>query len=56
MIIVGADRTSALDGTALGHTADRVSRYAHCPVLLVRETETNLPSAKRTFTSRPRAG
>ena len=36
MIVLGLDDYSPLGGVALGHTADRVSRYARCPVLLVR--------------------
>ena len=38
MIVLGVDGSLPLGGVALGHTADRVSRYASCPVLLVRQT------------------
>jgi nucleotide-binding universal stress UspA family protein len=39
LIVIGVESSSSLGRVALGHTADRVSRYAHCPVLLVRESE-----------------
>lgn len=47
MIVLGVDKSSPLGGVALGHTADRVSRYATCPVLLVREAEVRLPASSR---------
>lgn len=37
MIVLAVDGSDSLGGIALGHTVDRVSRYAPCPVLLVRE-------------------
>lgn len=42
MIVLGVDGSFPLGGVALGHTADRVSRYASCPVLLVRQTNTSV--------------
>jgi len=36
LITLGIDNTDAFGGFALGHTADRISRYARCSVLLVR--------------------
>jgi len=38
LIVLGIDDSEPFGGLALGHTADRVSRYARCAVLLVRET------------------
>ena len=40
LIVVGVDSSGPFGGLALGHTADRVSRYARCPVLLVRDVST----------------
>jgi nucleotide-binding universal stress UspA family protein len=38
LIVLGVhDEPRLLGGIQLGHTVDRVSRYAHCPVLLVKE-------------------
>ena len=37
LIVLGIDDSEPFGGLALGHTADRVSRYARCDVLLVRE-------------------
>jgi nucleotide-binding universal stress UspA family protein len=39
MIVLGVNNSASLGGIELGHTVDRVSRYAHCPVLLVRESK-----------------
>ena len=47
MIILGVDQSSTLGGVSLGHTADRVSRYAKCPVLLVREDDVELTASKK---------
>jgi nucleotide-binding universal stress UspA family protein len=47
MIILGVDQSSILGGVTLGHTADRVSRYAKCPVLLVREEDVDLTASKK---------
>lgn len=46
MIVLGLDQSGPLDGIALGHTADRVSRYAKCPVLLVREEDVDVFTAR----------
>jgi nucleotide-binding universal stress UspA family protein len=40
IIVLGVDNLGPFGGLAVGHTADRVSRYAKCPVLLVREGST----------------
>jgi nucleotide-binding universal stress UspA family protein len=40
LIVLAVDPSSSLGGIALGHTADRVLRYASSPVLLVREGPT----------------
>ena len=37
LIVLGNEGHSSLWGASLGHTADRVSEYAHCSVLIVRE-------------------
>lgn len=52
MIVLGVDDSAALGGVALGHTADRVSRYAPCPVLLIRKTTTGLTSSKDQLKSK----
>jgi nucleotide-binding universal stress UspA family protein len=39
MIVLGVHDSAPLGGIELGHTVDRVSRYADCPVLLVRESK-----------------
>ena len=39
LIVLGVHDSDLFGGLALGRTADRVSRYAKCPVLLVREPE-----------------
>ena len=36
LIVLGIDESNPFGGLALGHTADRISRYAWCSVLLVR--------------------
>jgi nucleotide-binding universal stress UspA family protein len=36
MIVVGVNESGKLSPISLGHTAERVLRYASCPVLLVR--------------------
>lgn len=36
LIVLGIDESDPFDGLALGRTADRISRYASCSVLLVR--------------------
>ena len=41
LIVVGVDSSGPFRGLALGHTADRISRYARCPVLLVRDGSTS---------------
>lgn len=38
MIVMAVHETPSLAGLGLGHTVERVSRYAKCPVLLVRES------------------
>jgi nucleotide-binding universal stress UspA family protein len=55
MIVLGVDGSFPLGGVALGHTADRVSRYASCPVLLVRQTNTSVTWARvsKSDTGRP---
>ena len=40
IIVLGVDNSGPFGGLALGHTADRVSRYARCGVLLVRDGST----------------
>ena len=40
LIVLAVHGLHPSGGLGLGHTVDRVSRYAHCPVLLVRENET----------------
>lgn len=40
LIVLAVHGLQPSGGLGLGHTVDRVSRYAHCPVLLVRENET----------------
>jgi nucleotide-binding universal stress UspA family protein len=47
MIVLGVHASPFLDGIALGHTVDRVSRYAPCPVLLVREKDGTVITSKR---------
>jgi nucleotide-binding universal stress UspA family protein len=47
MIVLGVDGSSPVSGVTLGHTADRVSRYAKCPVLLVREGDTDFAASKK---------
>lgn len=37
LIVLAVHDLAPLGGLALGHTVDRVSRYAPCPVMLVRE-------------------
>ena len=37
LIVLAVHDSAALAGLGLGHTVERVSRYAPCPVLLVRE-------------------
>ena len=37
LIVIGNQGHSSLWGASLGHTADRVSEYAHCSVLIVRK-------------------
>ena len=39
MIVLGVNESDPLAGIDLGHTIDRVSRYARCSVLLVRQSE-----------------
>lgn len=39
LIVLGVHDSAPLRGLALGHTAERVSRYAPCPVMLVRESK-----------------
>ena len=39
MIVLGVNESGPLAGIELGHTIDRVLRYARCPVLLVRQSE-----------------
>jgi nucleotide-binding universal stress UspA family protein len=39
MIVLGVNESGPLAGIELGHTIDRVSRYARCPVLLVRQSQ-----------------
>ena len=48
MIILGANESSRFGPISLGHTAERVLRYASCPVLLVRpgKAAQTLPSPK----------
>ena len=36
LIVVGVRESNSFGGLMLGHTADRISRYAWCSVLLVR--------------------
>lgn len=47
MIVLAVHDSATFGQIALGHTVDRVSRYARCPVLLVRENYVNLASKKR---------
>ena len=47
MIVLGVHESAPpFGGIALGHTIDRVSRYAPCPVLLVREGNGNSRGAR----------
>ena len=46
MIVLGVHESGPLAGVELGHTIDRVSRYARCPVLLIREGDIDEPAAK----------
>jgi nucleotide-binding universal stress UspA family protein len=39
LIVLAVHDSAPFGGLALGHTVDRVSRYAPCPILLVREDE-----------------
>jgi universal stress protein A len=39
LIVLGVHDSEPFGGLAVGRTVDRVSRYAKCPVLLVREPE-----------------
>jgi nucleotide-binding universal stress UspA family protein len=39
LIVLGNQGHSSLWGGSLGHTADRVSEYAHCSVLIVRKNQ-----------------
>jgi universal stress protein A len=43
LIVLGIDDSDPVGGLALGHTADRVSRYAWCSVLLVRTDHKGFP-------------
>jgi nucleotide-binding universal stress UspA family protein len=47
LIVLGIDDSEPFGGLALGHTADRVSRYARCAVLLVRESCADLEDNSR---------
>ena len=51
LIVLAIDPSSPLGGIALGHTADRVLRYASCPVLLVRD-----PAIPRALNVEPDRG
>lgn len=46
LIVLAVHDSAPFGGLALGHTVERVSRYAPCPILLVREEEGNQASAK----------
>ena len=46
MIVLGVPDSGPLAGIELGHTIDRVSRYAKCPVLLIRESDAGKSPAK----------
>jgi nucleotide-binding universal stress UspA family protein len=46
MIVLGVHDCGPLGAIALGHTVDRVSRYASCPVLLVPEEGAHLRAAR----------
>lgn len=39
MIVLASHESAPIRGVSLGHTIDRVSRYASCPVMIVRESE-----------------
>lgn len=43
LIVLGVRDSASSAGLGLGHTAERVSRYANCPVLLVRPDENSKP-------------
>jgi nucleotide-binding universal stress UspA family protein len=49
MIVLGVHDSAAFGRLALGHTVDRVSRYATCPVLLVRESDVDLSPKEREW-------
>jgi nucleotide-binding universal stress UspA family protein len=46
LIVLAVDDSAPFGGLALGHTVERVSRYAPCPILLVRQEEGDQASAK----------
>ncbi|MGF1472727.1 MAG: universal stress protein [Rubrobacteraceae bacterium] len=39
LVVVGSRRTGAFQGAAMGRVSESVLRYAHCPVVVVREQE-----------------
>ena len=47
MIVLAVHDLSPFGRLSLPHTVDRVSRYAPCPVLLVREQDVDLAAKKR---------
>jgi nucleotide-binding universal stress UspA family protein len=50
LIVLGRPDQTGSASFGDGHTLDRVARYATCPVLLVRETDGNIPApALRDF-------
>lgn len=46
LIVLAVHDSAPFGGLALGHTVERVSRYAPCPILLVREDEGDQARAK----------
>ena len=46
LIVLAVHDSAPFGGLALGHTVERVSRYAPCPILLVREEEGDEACAK----------
>ena len=53
LIVLGVHDAAPLRGLALGHTAERVSRYAPCPVLLVRESRGDRAVSKSAAGAEP---
>ena len=47
LVIIGTHGAMGLRRDLLGSTAERVARYANCPVLIVREREREFVSTKR---------